>query len=410
MTNYNLSDVFGFWTLPIEARSAAFAELRAGSTIPFFREPEFEFYSTGPGYYALTRWDEVVEASRNPTLFRSEPTATMMSDMPAELYEIFDSIINMDGPRHTRLRQIVSRAFTPRQLTLLRHDIERIAENIIDDIAPQGTCDVVTDISSQIPLRVICNMMGISSSDYKFVIKHANTILVATEFDAMLQAGRELSGLMRELDELRVKNPQKDMTSVLVNAEVDGKRLTADELASFFVLLVVAANESTREAISWGIWLLSQYPEQRKALAENLDKLLAGAVEEIIRWASPVIYMRRTLAAPVEMSGQLLEKGSKVGLFYWSANRDERQFTNADVFNIYRSPNPHVAFGGPGPHFCLGAHLARLEITIILRKLLCQLPDLYASAEPIRLRSMFLNGIRRLPATFTPRPARATVL
>lgn len=410
MVDPNLSDVIGFWTLPIEDRAAAFAELRASSTIPFFAEPELGFGSDGPGYYALTRWDDIVEATCNPAVFRSEPTGTSIADIPDELREVFDSIINMDGPRHARLRRIVSREFTPRRLALLQSNVERIAGEIIDDISPRGFCDVVTDISSRLPLKIVCDMMGIPTSEYKFVLRRTNVILGAYEpeyvasgtglFASLLQAGRELAELMQEICALRLKNPKDDVTSVLVNAEIDGQRLTADELASFFVLLISAGNETTRNAISWGVWLLSQHPEQRMALAKDPDGLIAGAVEEIFRWASPIIYMRRTLATPVKMSGQLLEAGSKVALFYWSANRDERYFTNADAFDIRRSPNPHITFGGPGPHFCLGAHLARRETSVMLRELLRRLPDLHV-AEPVRLPSMFLNGIKNLPAAFT---------
>lgn len=410
MINPDLSNVVEFWTLPIEDRAAAFTELRTSGTIPFFAEPDLGFGSDGPGYYALTRWDDIVEASRKPKIFRSEPTATSISDLPVELREVFGSMINMDDPRHSRLRRIVSREFTPRRLGMLQNDVERIAGEIIDDISSRGYCDVVTDISSRLPLKVICNMMGIPASEYKFVLRCTNVIFGAYDpdyiasgpgfFSAQLKAGRELAELMRTLTDLRIKNPKDDVTSVLVNAEVDGEQLTADELASFFVLLVAAGNETTRNTISWGIWLLSQHPDQRAALTKDIDRLMVGAVEEIIRWASPIIYMRRTLAAPVELSGQLLEAGSKVALFYWSANRDERYFTNADAFDIHRNPNPHIGFGGPGPHFCLGAHLARRETTVMLRELLHRLPDLHA-AEPVPLPSMFLNGIKRLPAVFT---------
>ncbi|MGH3752551.1 MAG: cytochrome P450 [Pseudonocardiaceae bacterium] len=412
MADPDLSDVVGFWALPIEDRAAAFAELRASDTIKFFAEPELGFGSDGPGYYALTRWDDIVEASSNPAVFRSEPTATSISDIPDEMREIFSSMINMDGPRHAQLRRIVSREFAPRRLELLQRNVERVARKIIDDISPRGSCDVVVDISSQFPLRIVCDIMGIPASEYSFVLKRTNVLFGAYEpeyvtsgagqFASMLKAGRELAELMRELRDLRLKNPKGDLTSVLVNAEIDGQRLTADELASFFVLLVAAGNDTTRNSISWGAWLLSQHPEQRADLAKDPDGLIAGAVDEIVRWASPIIYMRRTLAAPVELSGQLLEAESKVALFYWSANRDERYFTNADAFDIRRSPNPHVAFGGFGPHFCLGAHLARRETTVMLRELLRRLPDLHAF-EPVRVPSMFLNGIKHLPAVFTAR-------
>jgi methyl-branched lipid omega-hydroxylase len=203
--------------------------------------------------------------------------------------EVFSSMINMDGPRHTQLRRIVSREFAPRRLEMLQRNVERITGNIIDDISPRGSCDVVTDISSQLPLKIIYDMMGIPPSEYKFVLKCTNVIFGAYEpeyvdsgpsiFSSLLKAGRELAQLMRELRDLRLKNPMDDLTSVLVPAEIDGQRLTTDELASFFVLLVAAGNETTRSAISWGVWLLSQHPEQRADLAKDPAGLIAGAVE-----------------------------------------------------------------------------------------------------------------------------------
>ena len=211
---------------------------------------------------------------------------------------------------------------------------------------------------------------------------------------------------MRELGRHRVENPTDDVTSALVNAEIDGERLTPDELASFFILLVVAGNETTRNAISWGLHLLTEHPEQRAVWLADIDGVTPTAVEEIVRWASPVIYMRRTLAVDAVLGGQQMSEGDKVALFYWAANRDPAHFRDPDAFDVRRSPNPHVGFGGAGPHFCLGAHLARREMSVMFRELLTRVPDIAATAPPQRLTSMFINGIKHLPVAFTPGGAR----
>ena len=206
---------------------------------------------------------------------------------------------------------------------------------------------------------------------------------------------------MRDLGRHRTENPTDDVTSALVNAQIDGERLTPDELASFFILLVVAGNETTRNAISWGLHLLTENPEQRAAWLADLDGVTPTAVEEIVRWASPVIFMRRTLATDAVLGGQEMREGDKVALFYWAADRDPAHFADPDRFDVRRSPNPHIGFGGPGPHFCLGAHLARREMSVMFRELLTRVPDIHATAQPRRLQSMFINGIKQLPVAFT---------
>ena len=223
---------------------------------------------------------------------------------------------------------------------------------------------------------------------------------------AILTAAGGLAQLMRELGEERAKNPTDDVTSALVNAEIDGERLTPDELASFFILLVVAGNETTRNAISWGLQLLTEHPDQRAIWLADIDGVTPTAVDEIVRVASPVIFMRRTCTQDTELGGTPLREGDKLALFYWAANRDPAYFPDPDRFDVLRSPNHHVGFGGPGPHFCLGAHLARREMSVMFRELLTRVPDIHATAPPHRLRSMFINGVKHLPVAFTPGGAR----
>ncbi|MBP2365744.1 cytochrome P450 [Pseudonocardia parietis] len=408
-TTIDLSDVDGFWAAPIRERAAGFAALRESPGIPWFEQPLSHVPDPGPGYYALTRYDEVVEASRAPGVFRSGPGATSVADMPPAFLEFFGSMINTDDPRHSRLRRIVSRGFTPRRLAGLQGTLERTASEIVDDLLSAGECEGVEAVSARLPLRTICEMMGVPESHHRFVYDRSNVILGAADPEyvpegtdivtALLTAGGELAALMRDLGEARRSEPTDDVTSALVNAEIDGEGLTPDELASFFVLLVVAGNETTRNATSWGLHLLTEHPGQRAAWLADPEGVTPTAIEEIVRWASPVIYMRRTLSEPAVLGGTELPAGAKTALFYWSANRDPEVFDSPETFDVRRSPNPHLGFGGPGPHFCLGAHLARRQLTALFTELLRRAPRVATTGEPRRLRSMFINGITRLPLT-----------
>jgi cytochrome P450 len=410
----DLSDL-EFWAKPWTERAAAFKTLRAERPIAFFEEPELDEsmpFPQGPGYYAITRYHDVVEMSRHPELFCSGQSATSIFDMPQEFLEFFGSMINMDDPRHARLRRIVSAAFNPRMVSSVELSIQAVADSIIETVRREGECDFVTQVSSRLPLQVICDMMGIPASDYDTVFHASNIILSAGDTEyipegadpvvTLLNAGAELAGLMEGLAAFRADNPTDDLTSELLHANVDGESLTHSELASFFILLLVAGNETTRNAISHGLWLLTEHPDQRELWTGDVDGVTATAVDEIVRIATPVIFMRRTVTGPTTLSDHEFKEGDKVILFYNSANRDEEIFTDPDVFNVTRSPNPHIGFGAPGPHFCLGAHLARREMTVMFRELFRHLPDIRASAEPDRLLSNFINGIKHLPCTFTP--------
>ncbi|HVM39700.1 MAG TPA: cytochrome P450 [Acidimicrobiia bacterium] len=409
----DLSDL-DFWLEPMEHREAVFSALRARDDLPFFDEPQTEALPPGPGYWCLTRHAEVVEASRRPEDFCSGQ-GTNIVDLPVPFLEFFGSMINMDDPRHARLRRIVSRAFTPKSLDALKADVEGIVGEIVADLAPAGECDFVTEIAAKVPLRIIVDLMGIPRSEERYIFDRTNVILGFTDEEyadqddpwgvmgAILTAGQELADLVRELGEDRVRTPRNDLTTALVTAEVDGEHLTAEELASFFILLVVAGNETTRNAIAHGLHLLTENPEQRAVWQADLDAVTPTAVEEIVRLASPVMHFRRTVTRDgVRLGDHKFTEGDKVVLWYWSANRDEAVFDDPHRFDVRRSPNDHVGFGGPGPHFCLGAHLARREISVVFRELLTRLPDIHATAVPDRLRSGFINGIKHLPAAWTP--------
>jgi methyl-branched lipid omega-hydroxylase len=412
----DLSDL-EFWTTPLEVREGAFEVLRKERPRPFFTEPDFgiDLIKPGPGYYALTRYQDIVDASRQPELFCSGRGATQIPDLPPEMLEFFGSMINMDDPRHKRLRDIVSKAFTVRQVRQIEEYIQTTADEIVDRVAPMGECDFVTDVAARLPLKVICDMMGVPESQYDLVFEKSNVILGAGDpeyvpseegqerYQAIMTAAVELNQLMAELAAEREKDPTDDLTSALINANVEGDKLSHSDLASFFILLVVAGNETTRNAISWGLWLLTQNPDQKELWQSDYDRYARGAVEEIVRWATPVIFMRRTVTRDgVKLGDQEFSEGDKMLLFYNSGNRDEDVFTDPYRFDITREPNNHIGFGGPGPHFCLGANLARQEIKVMFRELLTRVPDIRATGEPDRLRSNFINGIKHLPAAMSP--------
>jgi len=423
LADIDLSDI-EFWARPLTDRRDAFTTLRADAPRHFFAEPAFEpddpaasLFPQGPGYYAMTRHADVVEVSRRAGDFCSGKGTTVM-DMPEAFNDFFGSMINMDDPRHARLRKIVSRVFTPKMLESMKADVKTIAADIVAGIADRGSCDFVTEVAALLPLRIIVDLMGIPRSEEQYIFDRTNIILGFTDeeylpdFDALsimakvLQAGQDLAALVDELGQHRVANPGNDLTTALVTAEVDGDKLTTQELASFFILLVAAGNETTRNALAHAMLLLSQHPDQRAILLDDFEVVVPTAVEEVVRLASPVMNFRRTATRDgVRLGDQEFCEGDKLVLWYWSANRDEDVFADPHRFDVRRTPNDHVGFGGPGPHFCLGAHLARREITVGLREVFRVLPDIEVSGEPQHLRSSFINGIKHLPVTFTETPA-----
>jgi cytochrome P450 len=399
-----------FWGLPPQQREAAFAALRRDEPFAFFAEPEVPFIEPGPGYFAVVRHADIEAISSQPELFCSGKGAVSIPDMPEELQEFYGSLISMDDPRHAKIRRIVSLVFTPRMLENVVDSVEGIALDIVTRArakaeAGDGTFDFVHEVAAPLPLMVICQMMGIPESEHAMVLEQSNIILsggdpelIATPEEGLglfLAAGEALSDLMKRLAAERQENPTDDLTSALVSADADGESLTFQEIASFFILLCVAGNETTRNAITHGVYALDRFPEQRARWIAD-PGLTKTAVEEIVRWASPVTWMRRTATQDVEVGGRQFKAGDKLVMFYNSANRDEDVFTDAGTFDVGRHPNPHFGFGGPGPHFCLGAHLARREMAVAFRTIFEQLPDLEVVGEPDRLVSSFVNGIKRM--------------
>jgi cytochrome P450 len=387
-----------------------FAKLRQERPISWHTEPEIPGMGmpAGPGFWSLTRYDDIQHVSRHPEQFISGK-GTNIPDFPPEVYEFLGSMINMDPPRHTRFRLIVNRGFTPHKVAALEQAVVERARAIVDAIAEKGECDFVDEVAAALPLQIICDMMGIPASDYRWIYDRTNVVLGASdpEYGGLISdafsAAYELWTYAQELRAKRVTEPTDDITTQIATAEVDGESLTAEEFGSFFVLLVVAGNETTRNAISHGMLALTQNPDQKQVWLDDFDGVAPSAVEEIIRWSTPVIHFRRTCAvADTKIGDQLIKEGEKVALWYNSANRDESVFTDPYRFDLARDPNEHLGFGGGGPHFCLGAHLARREIGVMFAELLRRLPDIEITGEPDFLQSNFIHGIKRMKASFTP--------
>ncbi len=370
------------------------------------------------GFWAVGSHHDVSQISRRPEDFCSGQ-GTQIFDQTAEMREYRGSIIDMDDPEHMRLRKIVSRGFTPRMLSELRPLVHDTTAEILEEMPRSGECDFVTSFATLLPLRIIDNLLGVPREHEQFILQATNVVLGASDPEyvpdqsvkgietAVTQTSERLIDLMKSIAEDRIAQPRNDVISKLVTS--DEENLTPQELAKFFILLIGAGNETTRNALTHGLMLLSAHPEQRDRLLANYDELAAPAIEEILRYASPVIHMRRTVTRDgvtlTDTDGKIthtFDAGDKVVVWYPAANRDPAVFADPEVFDIARKPNNHIAFGGPGPHFCLGAHLARLELNVAFKMLYDRYPDITSVGEPVMLRSNFVNGIKHLKATYTP--------
>ncbi len=410
-----------FWDRGQPDIEADLADLRTKPPIKFPElpdevDPAFLGLIEGPGAYVSTRHAEILHMSRNADVWSSASGVTV-TDTPPEFNEFFGSMISMDDPRHGRLRKLVSAGFTPRMLAKLDGGVTEQAVGIINDVCESGKVDFVVDMAAKLPLKIVCDLMGVPHSQLDFVFERSNTILGISDpeyapaegvdpITALLTAGGELAQLMNEVAESKRGAESDDLTSLLVNAEIEGEKLSDADIASFFILLVVAGNETTRNAISWGLTYLTDNPEQRSLWQSDYERYAPTAVEEIVRLASPVTYMRRTALQDTELGGVPIAKGEKVLMNYLAANRDEDVFDDPYKFDITRDPNPHIGFGGPGPHFCMGAHLARREITVMFRELFDRLPDIHATSPPDVLAASFIHGVKHLDAEFTPTAPR----
>jgi cytochrome P450 len=401
-----------FWGQPAEERDRYLAELRRDAPISRHQPPEDIMGLPDQermSYWAVVRYEDVRRISRDPATFCSGK-GTQFADAPPEFLEASQSFLAMDAPRHTKLRGLVSSAFTPRQVARIEDGIRVNARRIVAEAAPSGGGDFVDLVAKRLPLVTISDMIGVPQADRERVVAAADLLVTASDPEAfgerppvevLGEALWTLTTFATELAVHREKRPADDLMTALVQAEVDGERLTHAEIGAFLVLLSVAGNDTTRHTTSHAMRALSVNPDQRALLMEDLDEHLPAAVEEFVRWASPVMTFRRTTTREVDLHGERLPAGEKVVLFYNSANRDEQAFEDPWRFDVTREPNRHVGFGGGGPHYCLGASLARTQLRSIFGELLRVIPDIEAQ-EPELLRSAFIHGVKRMNCTFSP--------
>ena len=410
LDSIDLSDL-EFWRGPREHRESTFWTLRQQDPVRFFPEPKIVGFPEGPGYWALTRHEDIWHASRNPELF-CNGRGFNITDLTVEMNEFFGSMLAMDDPKHVRLRTIVSKGFTPKEIARVEEFVRERARTTVDRVLERHSdeeFDFVEAVAAPFPLQIICSMMGIPESDERQILEWTNVILGASDPDfgggegaaleKLINTAIEIYGYAQALGEARLANPTDDLTSVLMHALVDGDRLSPQEFGSFFILLVVAGNETTRNAISHGLLALTQHPDQRERWFGDFEAVTRPAVEEIVRWATPVIHFRRTATRDTEIRGTKIAAGDKLVLWYNSGNRDDAAYADPYRFDVTRQPNPaQIGFGAGGPHFCLGANLARREIAVMFDEIRRRLPNLRATGEPAYLQSNFINGIKSLPA------------
>jgi cytochrome P450 len=377
-----------------------YAWLRANDPVHWHPEDD------GPGFWAITKYDDIRTISRTPALFSSWARGTMLAE-PDELGLAAGRLmmLNMDPPQHDRFKLLVSRGFTPKNAQLLVGRIDELAAEIVDDVIDRGSADLVADIAGRLPSGLIAELMGIPRSDgerlYELteIMHTTDPVIAPPEKKAMAIA--EMLGYAQSVAEAKRTNPGDDIASALVQAEVDGDRLSDGELQWFFLLLVNAGGDTTRNLLAAGIQALFDHPDQRARLQADIDGLLPSAVEEMLRWTTPVVHFRRTVTHPTRLRGVELDEGDKVMVFYGSANRDEDVFDRPDEFDVGRSPNPHMAFGGGGPHLCLGLHVARIEIQSMLRQILTRMPDLAPDGPVEPMASNFIAGVHAMPVRWT---------
>jgi cholest-4-en-3-one 26-monooxygenase len=368
----------------------------------------------GPGFWAVTSYDECVAVNRDYEHFSSADKATFIWELDEEnLAQLQLLMLNMDPPLHTRYRRLVNKGFTPRMINQLHDRIHAATDRIIDNVIETGTAEFVTDIAAELPLVVIAELLGVPHEDRHRMFDWSNRMIGnqdaeyqksaegAEAAEAAQLASMELYAYASQLFGQKRADPKDDLMSVLTQVEMEGEKLSDLELELFFLLLTVAGNETTRNLISGAMVAFFDNPEQWELLQRDRS-LLPSAVEEMLRYVSPVMNFRRQTTAPFELGGQKIGADEKVVFFHVSGNRDETVFENPHAFDITRDPNPHIAFGGGGPHFCLGANLARMEIRVMFEHLLDRMPDIRLNGEVERLQSQFISGVKHIPVAFTP--------
>lgn len=382
-----------------------FAYLRSHAPVWWHEEED------GPGFWCVTKYDDCVAVNRDHEKYSSARKATFIWELPEDAIEQQRlMMLNMDPPLHTRYRRLVNKGFTPRMVAQLEEKVHKTADDIIDSVIEKGECDFVTDIAAELPLVVIADLLGVPQEDRHSMFNWSNRMIGQEDpeyqitAEAAQQAAMELYAYAADLFALKKADPSQDLMSVLTEVELEGEKLSELELELFFLLLTVAGNETTRNLMSGAMHAFFENPDQWAKLVDDRT-LLPSAIEEMLRYVSPVMNFRRQTTCPVEIRGQKIGEDEKVVFFHSSANRDEEVFENPDRFDITRSPNPHMAFGGGGPHFCLGHNLARMEIRVMYQHLLDRMPDIHQDGDIERLQSAFINGVKHLPVAFSPAPA-----
>lgn len=360
----------------------------------------------GRGFWAITRHEDVRAISRDSVAFSNSPTILMQDVPPGSGGAGGNMMLMMDPPAHTRYRNLVKRGFTPHAVAPRKESIENLARRIVDEVIDRGECDFVVDVAGKLPSYVIADLLGIPLEDG--VMFYDWTEIIHSAPDAVTPALRgetvqKMAMYAMEVAQHKLKHPADDLSTQLLNSEVNGDRLTMADFVSFFILLMDAGGDTTRNLVGGGMQLLLEHPGQRERLVGNLDAMLPNAVEEMLRFVSPVIYMRRTLTTDVEMRGKTLREGDKLLMYYGSANADEEVFEDGDAFDITRDCSEHVAFGSGGAHYCLGANFARLEIEAMFREVLLRMKDIERAGETTWLASNFISGPTHLPVRFRAR-------
>ena len=394
-----------FWSRSFAARDETFAQLRASEGLTWHRPFPSMFPMEEPGYWALTRRADIAYVSQHTELFTSAQ-GVALDPMPAEIQHFASFFLTMDPPQHTTYRRLISSAFTPRNVRQIEEQIHASAVSIVDDLVGAGKVDFVEACSARLPMLTIMEMLGVPKADQPAVAKAAEKLfgLSDDEYSSLEERAQAtineimlLNSTGQELAKFRRANPGDDLMTSIVNAEVDGHRLTDEEMGAFLILLASAGNDTTKQATTHAMMALGENPDQRHWLMEDFENRIGQAVEEFVRYASPVLQFARFVTEDTEINGQPVSAGDKVGLFYCSANRDEAVFEEPGRFNLQRSPNPHLGFGGGGPHFCLGNQLARTELRNLFRELLTRLKTV-EFGEPDLLHSSFVHGVKRVPA------------
>jgi cholest-4-en-3-one 26-monooxygenase len=385
-----------------------FTWLRENDPVHRHDEPD------GRGFWVVSKYDDIVRCNRDAASFSSDGArggVVAIEDSVAAMQTEAEAaggnlMLQMDPPDHTRHRKLVNRGFTPRMIGMLETHVRELTNNILDEALAKGEGDFVVDIAAELPLEVIAELIGVPREDRHKIFEWSNRMIGSEDPEYIVSAEDTFNAQVemflyaQQLADQRRATPGDDIISALLSAEVDGESLSDMDFNLFFLLLSVAGNETTRNAISHGMNAFLEHPEQYDLLRTDVDGHLAGMTEEVLRWATPVLYFRRNVTHDLELGGKQIKEGDKVTLWYISGNRDEDHFDDPFTFDITRTPNAHIAFGGGGPHFCLGAQLARMEIHVLFEQLAKRVAKVEALGPPDRLRSNFIGGIKHLPVRY----------